>query len=546
MFGSLRKRVNFSVSGDSLSLRWRWTKQRSIALIVLILAVSLLVALMFWGRGLAELLGLTSYDTIRSVTPTTFAPEADAYVDPSKPNRNYGNRSDLLIDGQTGAGALHESYLRFTVTNVADPVESAKLRIYAFDGSDNGPAVYATDNNWTENGITWNNRPKRTSEAIAEVSSVSSNSWIEYDVTPLVSGNGTYSFVLAPVSSDGVDTYSREGKYAPQLVLTLTNQPIREHVAATVETDPVPNTGDAADDPAIWVHPTDPSQSTIIGADKQGGVAVYDLSGKELQYLPDGRMNNVDIRAGFPLGDESVALVTASNASTNSIAIYRVNVATRQLENVAAREIKTIEAYGSCMYHSASTDTFYYFVNNKSGDVEQWELFDNGSGKVDARNVRTFSVGGRTEGCVADDELGHLYIGEESFGIWKYGAEPDAGAGRTIIDTTALGGGGNLTIDVEGLAIAYGANGTGYLIASSQGDNSFAVYDRQGANRYLKSFKIISSNGIDDVKQTDGIDVTTANLGPNFPEGVLVVQDGFNDVGNQNFKLVPWESIYQP
>jgi 3-phytase len=37
--------------------------------------------------------------------------------------------------------------------------------------------------------------------------------------------------------------------------------------------------------------------------------------------------------------------------------------------------------------------------------------------------------------------------------------------------------------------------------------------------------------------------VTTANLGPSFPHGVFVVQDGFNDKGNQNFKLVPLQAI---
>ena len=72
--------------------------------------------------------------------------------------------------------------------------------------------------------------------------------------------------------------------------------------------------------------------------------------------------------------------------------------------------------------------------------VEQWELFDADSGQVDARRVRTFDVGTQTEGCTADDELGHLYIGEEDVGIWKYGAEPGTGAARTLVDTTAQAG----------------------------------------------------------------------------------------------------------
>src|SRR4051812_16482465 len=51
---------------------------------------------------------------------------------------------------------------------------------------------------------------------------------------------------------------------------------------AHVETEPVAHSGDAADDPAIWINPADPSQSTIIGTDKKGCLAVYDLAGKQL------------------------------------------------------------------------------------------------------------------------------------------------------------------------------------------------------------------------------------------------------------------------
>jgi 3-phytase len=211
------------------------------------------------------------------------------------------------------------------------------------------------------------------------------------------------------------------------------------------------------------------------------------------------------------------------------------------LENVAARKITTLVVYGSCMYHSRKTGKFYYFVNNKAGIVEQWELFDNGSGRVDAKRVRSFGVGSQTEGCVADDELGHFYIGEENVGIWKYGAEPTAGATRTQVDKT--GAGGHLVSNVEGLTIAYGKNGGGYLIASSQGNSTYAVYLRAGNNEYVKSFRIVDGNGVDGVAETDGVDVTTGNLGPAFPRGVFVAQDGHNDNGNQNFKLVPLQLI---
>ncbi len=312
-------------------------------------------------------------------------------------------------------------------------------------------------------------------------------------------------------------------------------------VTATVETDPVPNGGDAADDAAIWIHPTDPALSTILGTDKRGGIAVYDLSGQQIQYLPDGRMNNVDLRYNFPLGGESIALVTASNRTDDTLAVYTVDPRTRMLRNVAADSLMSgLNVYGSCMYRSASTGEYYNFVNSNGGGVEQWRLFDNGSGGVTGTRVRTLNVGSIVEGCVADDVLGDFYIGEENVGIWKYGAEPGDGEGRTSVDVT--GSQGHLVADVEGLTLYYATGGRGYLIASSQGNDTFVLYERGRRNTYVATFEIVPG-AIDGVDDTDGIDVTNAPLGPAFPDGVFIAQDGTNPGANQNYKLVRWDDI---
>jgi 3-phytase len=302
-----------------------------------------------------------------------------------------------------------------------------------------------------------------------------------------------------------------------------------------VETAPVPNDGDAADDPAIWIHPRDPSLSTVVATDKQGGLAVYDLDGRQLQYLPGGRPDNVDLRAGFALGGARVALVAASDRSDDSVDLLRVDEATRQLVPVTSFR-SGLEVYGICMYRSRRTGT-YVFVDSKDGRVEQWRVGARGT-SVAARRVRTFDAGGVVEGCVADDALGRLYVAEEDRGIWRYGAEPGAGDRRTLVDRT--GAGGHLEADVEGLAIATGPRGTGHLVASSQGDDRFAVYRRGGRNAYLRSFRIGAAGGIDGASDTDGIDVTARPLGARFPRGLFVAQDGDNDGANQNFKLVPW------
>lgn len=337
--------------------------------------------------------------------------------------------------------------------------------------------------------------------------------------------------------------------FIPATILSARYAPARAQdttatVAPRIETQPVPHSGDAADDPAIWLHPSDPQQSTILGTDKQGGLAVYGLDGKQIQYLADGKLNNVDLRYNFPLNGQPTTIVTASNRTNGSIAIYRVNAATRKLENIAARRIYPgIGVYGACMYHSPISGAYFVFVTSASGGVEQWELFGTSTGNVDARRVRSFSVGTRAEGCVADDLLGRFYVGAETVGIWRYAAEPGGGTDRTLVDT--VGSGGHLVGEVEGLTIYYTSGGSGYLLASSQGNSSFVVYERTGTNAYLKTFAIGAGNGVDAVSGSDGIDVTNVNLGPTFPQGVFVAQDTTNDGGNQNFKLVPWPAIAQ-
>ena len=79
----------------------------------------------------------------------------------TRPTRttNYGAMTRLMVDG--GADPDVASYLRFTVSGVSGPVQRATLRLWvqANGGTQNGPDVRATGTDWSETGITWNNRP---------------------------------------------------------------------------------------------------------------------------------------------------------------------------------------------------------------------------------------------------------------------------------------------------------------------------------------------------------------------------------------------------
>lgn len=287
----------------------------------------------------------------------------------------------------------------------------------------------------------------------------------------------------------------------------------------------------------------------MIGDDKTGGLGVWGLDGKELQYVDmDKALNNVDVRRGFPLRGayadgtphEAVDLVAVGNETDSSLRCYKMNPATRRLERIGDVPTPGARPYGSCLYRSAATGRTYGFITLVSGVVEQWELRDGGAGRVTGSKVRAFDVGSVVEGCVADDALGIFYVAEEVVGIWRYGAEPDAGERRVRVDR--CGKGGRLTADVEGLAIYDAGGGAGYLLASSQGGNNFVIYERSGANAFVRTFRIVDGP-VDGVNDTDGIEATSVALGPAFPKGLFVAQDGSNPGGNQNFKLVPWERI---
>jgi len=327
--------------------------------------------------------------------------------------------------------------------------------------------------------------------------------------------------------------------------------PIERQVEATAETEPVKATVglDAADDPAIFVHPQDPARSLIIGTNKKAGLAVYNLQGEELFFTPAGDVNNVDLRPNILLPDSSrITWVASSERRTNRILVHRLNSETGELTDVSGNRLQTdlYEIYGICMYRSPVSDSLYVFVNGKSGRIQQWVLRPMAGGNVRGEMVRELKVASQPEGMVADDELALLYVGEEDRGVWRFSAEPDSGDDAHYVPMTGKDN-PYLRFDVEGLALYTGPGGSGYLLVSSQGNNSYAVYERADSNRYLGSFRLKEAS-IDPTEDTDGIELTSCALPPPYEAGLFVAQDGYNKSGEgraqpQNFKLVPWSAI---
>ncbi|PZO56276.1 MAG: hypothetical protein DCF15_09220 [Phormidesmis priestleyi] len=335
-----------------------------------------------------------------------------------------------------------------------------------------------------------------------------------------------------------------------------------------------PLKGDS-DDPAIWVNPVNGDDSLVITTLKDGGLATFDLQGSIVQTIlpaPFGeiRYNNVDLVYGFELGGETVDLAVVSDRANDTLAIFKINPDNQQLEDVTDGNIlETIfgvddgeaTAYGLATYTSPVSGTSYAFVTQADGNQVAQLALSEDNGKVTANVVRTLQLptptgdpeDSQSEGLVVDQELGFLYVSlEAEVGILKFSAEPTGGDSFEVIQPI---GADYLVPDIEGLNIYYGADGSGYLIANSQGDSSYAVFSREGTNEYLGSFVVGGNGSIDQVNESDGLDVVNTPLGSAFPNGLLVLQDGANDPQNvvedddelennsTNFKFVPWDSV---
>ena len=316
------------------------------------------------------------------------------------------------------------------------------------------------------------------------------------------------------------------------------------------------NAPDAADDPAVWVDAADPEASLIVATNKLRGLVVYGLDGAVVSTNDVGRVNNVDLRDGVDVGGEETIVVAATNRTTWTIDVLGLDPDSGALTPLLDAPISPDfdeDPYGLCLYRSATSGDLYVFANDQGGAVEQWRL-DPGDTGLTGTRVRSWAVGSQTEGCVADDANGWLFIGEEEVGIWRYRAEPGLStAERVAVDRVGVGepAGGHLASNVEGLSIYAPPGGgpdDGFLVASSQGNHAYVVYDRTPPHAYRGTFRVGEAGAVDGVEDTDGLHVVSAPLGPRYPMGLLVVQDGVNLApdgaeANQNFKLVSWLDV---
>jgi hypothetical protein len=148
------------------------------------------------------------------------APTEDSYVEEGQDQTVFGADRKLVADNLSRRSA----FLRFDVPALPGPVLHASLRLFALDGSTDGPKLYPATTDWGEDTLTSSQVPTLTGEALGDLGEVPHRSWVEFDVTSAVKDSGPYGFALINESRNGVDFASKEHPrflWMPRLVLTV-------------------------------------------------------------------------------------------------------------------------------------------------------------------------------------------------------------------------------------------------------------------------------------------------------------------------------------
>ena len=167
--------------------------------------------------------GQGSTSTTRSITvntaPTEFTVplEADTYVNTSSPTKNYATSVTMKLKFEPPAE--YRSLIRFTLNGLSGPPTSVRLRIFVTDASSRGGDWYLVSNDWVENTVVWGNKPAISGSPVASVGAVSVGTWVEVNLTPAITGNGTYSFETTTTASNTMAFDSSQGPNPPQVVV---------------------------------------------------------------------------------------------------------------------------------------------------------------------------------------------------------------------------------------------------------------------------------------------------------------------------------------
>jgi trimeric autotransporter adhesin len=219
-----------------------------------------------------------------------------------------------------------------------------------------GNVYGVTDTSWREGTITWANRPPAGSR-LATGGAAPLGSWVEFDLTGAVSGDGTYSFALKDGSGDAARYSSKEGTKPPQLIVTFGGG------------GPVPPTASFTASPTSGTAPL-----TVNFTDSSSGGP----TSWAWDFQNDGTVDSTGQNPIFTYtspGSYTVKLTVANDAGSNSLTKASYITVTPSGGSTSFTFTPTDDAYVRSNYPNENAGGAVTVRTYKSGTTETYSFF---------------------------------------------------------------------------------------------------------------------------------------------------------------------------
>ena len=406
-------------------------------------------------------------------TTLTFQATDDASIDFTAPTVNAGSANRLTVD----SSPVNDFLVKFTVAGTGSgtscpQIASAKMRLtVGSGGTDNSPAGGAfrgtANTPWSESTVNWNNAPAPAGGGPLDsiTTPVALNTAYLVDVTPLVTGNNTFTIRASGNSSDGARYFSRNGNaatVAPQLQVTC--------AAATPDTTPPSRPGTPTQ---TAVTTSTVSMSWTASTDNVGvtgyrifrnGAPVLDVGGTTLSYQDTGLAGGTQYRYTIKAFDGVGNLSAESGALLATTTAGETTPPTTPVLTAGTATTTTVP-----LTWTTSTD---------ASGVKNYEVYrDGGTTPISTPTTTNFTDTGLTPGTT------HTYTVKAVDNPGNKSA-----ASNTISATTTGSAGGTRTFPVTADATIVESTST-----VNAGSATRITIDTSPVNQFLMKFEVVGT-----------------------------------------------------
>lgn len=476
----------------------------------------------------------TQVFTVTAGNTVTFVTSDDGQVKLTEPSKNYGSKSTTKVEEDK-----FNTYLKFNVSGLSGAVESARVRLRVSAGtSDGGPdggSLFLVSNDflgsstpWVENSLSAGNAPQISGNSLSSAGAVTPLATVDFDVSAAVSGNGTYSFGLKNGSGNQVKYYTKEGSFAPELIVQVgsggggnTAPTAVDDNATTTEPNPVQIdvvANDFDSDGSV-----DANSVAIVSNPTNGSVSV--AGGGLVTYTPTSGFSGQDTFT-YTVDDNEGA---ASNSATVTVTVDASGgggTGTFTFIATDDGQVKLTEPgknYGTKATMKVEQDKFASYMKFNVTGL---------SGQVVSAKVRLLVSDGSFDGST---EGGSIYPVANSFlggGVPWVQSSLNAGNAPAISGSPLSTVGtvlSNSFVDFD-VTAAFGSNGEYSFAISNTSTNQAKYYSREGASEPELIIEVSGGTGnqpptaVDDnVATSENIPVViTVTQNDSDPDGTLV------------------------